>query len=125
MSLEEQPTAKKSVIVEEEKLLELFRVCKQPHCEAAIDPAEISLCRTGAALQITATCNNSHTEHWSSSSSIGEGRSRLFVINILLVRKLLKILEIVKVYVMQQFLFSQIFSCRRHTPCCVVSTYLK
>jgi hypothetical protein len=79
---------KKRVIVEEEQLLQLFKICRQPNCGSAIDPTEIKLCRTGAALQITATCNNSHVEKWSSSSTIGAGHSKLFVINLLLVRNL-------------------------------------
>ena len=76
---------KKRLIVEEDCLLQLFRICKEKGCGAAIDPAEIKLCRTGGALQITATCNAHHVEEWASSSVVGESHQRLFVINILMV----------------------------------------
>ena len=84
-SQDESPVSYKSVIVEEQKLLQVFRVCKERNCNAVIDPAEIVLRRTGATLQVTANCNNSHTEVWSSSSSVGDGRSSLYMIDVLMV----------------------------------------
>ena len=72
--------------MEEDKLRSLFVVCKLPECRAAIDPDEVIFRYTGAALNVTATCNNNHTEHWDSSSSVGEGRAKHFIINVLLVR---------------------------------------
>ena len=78
-------TMKGRLVVEEDLLLQLFTVCRHANCGSAIDPAEVTLVRTGAALQISATCNNNHSQEWSSSASIGHGNSKLFVINVLLV----------------------------------------
>ena len=78
--------SKSRVVVEEDQLMHLFRVCRLANCGSAIDPAEIIMDRTGAALTVKTTCNSNHVETWSSSPSIGEGHSKVHVINILLVR---------------------------------------
>ena len=73
------------VIVDEDKLRALFTVCKVPDCGSAIDPTEVDIRYTGAAAHVTATCNSNHTETWDSSSAVGEGHNKRFVINILMV----------------------------------------
>ena len=72
------------VIVEKELLLDLFRVCTVPGCGGAIDPDDVHMVSVGAAINITATCTQSHTYKWSSSSKVGQGRKQMFTINILL-----------------------------------------
>ena len=73
------------ILVEEDKLRELFTLCKVPGCGAAIDPSEVILTYTGTVAHVTATCNSNHTEFWDSSSSVGEGHGKRFVTNILMV----------------------------------------
>ena len=41
---------------------------------------------SGAVINVTATYNNHHVEHWSSSPTIGQGNSKFYVTNILLVQ---------------------------------------
>ena len=62
--------------------MQLFRICKTPSCGAAIDPDNIKIARTGAAIEVTALCNNSHVETWSSSTIIGTGRSTFPLVNV-------------------------------------------
>ena len=71
--------------MDENLLLQLFRICKTENCGAAIDPDEVKITRNGAAIKIKACCNNSHVENWSSSPDIGEGRGKYPVINVELV----------------------------------------
>ena len=71
--------------MEEDKLRSLFVVCKLPECRSAIDPDEVTFRYSGAAVHVIATCNSNHTEHWESSSSVGEGHGKHYVINVLLV----------------------------------------
>ena len=63
-------------------LMQLFRICKRPSCGAAIDPDNIKMARTGAAIEVKALCNNSHVETWSSSTIIGTGRSTFPLVNV-------------------------------------------
>ena len=71
--------------MEQDQLLQLFHKCRRAGCTAAVDEDDIQINRTGAAIHVVATCNNSHVEHWMSSSTVGEGHSKLFVVNVLLV----------------------------------------
>ena len=73
------------IIVDETNLRSLFTICKRPGCYSAIDPAEVIVRYTGAVAHVSATCNNNHTEHWESSSAAGEGHSKHYVTNVLLV----------------------------------------
>ena len=81
---EEAAPRVKRVIVEKELLLNLFTVCNHPGCGCAIDRDDVQMCTVGAAIIITATCDNSHTFKWSSSTKVGDGKKRMFLINILL-----------------------------------------
>ena len=66
-------------------LLELFRVCSEPHCGSIIDQEDVLILTVGAAINVTTSClQNNHQRTWSSSTTVGEGHKRQFVINILL-----------------------------------------
>ena len=71
-------------LVDKSSLLQLFRVCNKPNCGALVDPTEVQLIETGAAINVKATCLENHDQEWSSSSSVGEGHKKMFTINILL-----------------------------------------
>ena len=34
-------------------------------------------------MHVVATCNASHTEHWSSSATVGEGQNKFYEVNVL------------------------------------------
>ena len=72
------------MIVEKELLRDLFTVCNHPGCGCVIDRDDILMSTIGAAIIITVTCDNSHNLKWSSSGKVGEGKKRMFLINILL-----------------------------------------
>ena len=78
-------SVKQSIIIEEERLMELFKKCQHIDCEAAVDQDNLEVIRNGAYMKITATCNNNHVEMWESSSRVGEGHIQYPVINLLLV----------------------------------------
>ena len=73
------------VIVDKASLMELFRVCSVPACGSVIDPDNVTFYTQGAGMTVTATClEHNHTKSWSSCSSVGEGREKVFSLNILL-----------------------------------------
>ena len=72
------------VLVEKERLLQLFRVCSEPSCKALIDPQDVKYIEIGAAVNIHAVCLNNHSQTWCSSSTVGEGNKRMYVVNIVL-----------------------------------------
>ena len=73
------------IVVDKPSLLELFRVCSEPHCGSIIDQEDVSIITVGAAITVKTTClQNHHQQTWSSSTTVGEGHKRQFVINILL-----------------------------------------
>ena len=74
----------KRVIVEKELLLDLFTVCNHPGCGCTIDRDDVQMSTVGAAIIITVTCDNSHNFKWRSSAKVGDGKKRMFLINILL-----------------------------------------
>ena len=75
----------KKAVVYIDKLLLLFDKCKRPDCDAAIDPDNRKVIDTiGAPLTVKYVCNNHHTGEWHSSPFLGEGRSRVGVLNVLL-----------------------------------------
>ena len=82
---DERFRAKPCVIVEEGKLMERFKKCQRMDCNAAIDPDEIQIFKRGAYWHVKATCNNSHTEDWESCATVGQGRKKYAVVNILMV----------------------------------------
>ena len=65
-------------------LLQLFTVCQQYGCGAAIDPANRKYHQEGAVIVIKYTCNASHTHTWSSSPAVGEGKKKVWVMNAIL-----------------------------------------
>ena len=65
-------------------LLSLFDICKHPSCGAACDPANKTWSYSGAMITVKVTCNNSHQFTWSSSPSIGRGKSKMAAINVLI-----------------------------------------
>ena len=71
-------------IVEKTALVRLFRFCSVENCRSLIDPEDVTFHKKGAAVVVKYTCLNHHDQSWSSSSSVGEGHHRFFVINILL-----------------------------------------
>jgi len=75
---------KKRVIVEKDLLLKLFQVCNVPGCGSLVDEDDIKMTTLAAAVSVTATCCNSHTYHWSTSTKVGEGKKQKFLINVLL-----------------------------------------
>jgi hypothetical protein len=76
---------KERVIVEKEALLKLFKVCSFPSCGSVVDPDDVTVHTVGAAITVTATClQNNHEQTWSSSNTVGEGRNKMFTINVLL-----------------------------------------
>ena len=65
--------------------MDLFRVCNTPNCGSIVDSDDTKVTTAGANITVTATClENQHTQTWSSSSSVGEGHKRIFIVNILL-----------------------------------------
>ena len=85
-SVDQVMFSKSSVIVEEEKLLKLFKTCLNDDCSMAVDPDNIELIRNGAFLRIKATCNNSHVNTWESSTLVGKGHRQYPVINLNMVK---------------------------------------
>ena len=76
---------KERVIVDKAALLKLFRVCSVPACGSVVDPDHVTVHTVGAGMTVTATClQHQHETTWTSSSTVCEGRKKLFVINILL-----------------------------------------
>ena len=71
-------------IVEKTSLQRLFRFCSVEKCGSIIDQEDVTFHKKGAAVVVKYTCLNHHEQSWSSSSSVGEGHHRFFVINILL-----------------------------------------
>ena len=74
---------KKRIIVEKSCLLDLFSICNHPQCGCARDRDDIKMYSVGAAVVVSGTCTNSHDFHWSSSSKVGSGKKKMFVINII------------------------------------------
>ena len=71
-------------IVDKSSLLQLFRFCSVEGCGSIIDQEDITFHEVGAAVVVKYTCLQHHEQSWSSSSSVGEGHNKLYVINILL-----------------------------------------
>ena len=72
--------------MDEDKLRALITVCKVIGCGSAIDPSEVTVRYIGTVAQVTATCNNNHSEYWESSSTVGDGHGiSSYVTNILAV----------------------------------------
>ena len=65
-------------------LLQLFTRCQVPGCSSTVDPANIDVQEHGAVIVVKYVCNEHHTGEWSSSPFIGEGRSKVGVLNIIL-----------------------------------------
>ena len=73
------------IVVDKPSILELFRVCSEPHCGSIIDQEDVLILTVGAAVTVKTAClQNHHQQTWSSSTAVGEGHKRQFVINILL-----------------------------------------
>ena len=73
---------KKRVMVDKSCLLDLFLICNHPGCGCPRDRDDIKMYTVGAALVVSGTCTNSHDFHWSSSSTVGKGKKKMFEINI-------------------------------------------
>ena len=65
-------------------LLDLFKVCKEPSFGSYIDPANRTVTYSGAMITIKGICNNNHQFSWSSSPTIGSGKSKVGAVNILI-----------------------------------------
>jgi len=65
-------------------LLSLFDTCRQPNCGSACDRSNTTWTFSGAMITITTTCNSNHTTKWSSSPTVGTGKSKVATINALL-----------------------------------------
>ena len=65
-------------------MLGLFDVCREPNCGAACDRSNTKCTYSGAMLTVTTCCNNNHTNKWSSSPTVGTGKSKVATINTLL-----------------------------------------
>ena len=72
------------VIVYMTSLLSLFAVCRSPGCNSAVFPENIRVSYYGAMAEIKATCNADHTTFWQSSPTLGTGRKKVGVLNVLL-----------------------------------------
>ena len=62
-------------------LMSLFSVCQVVGCNGLIDPANRSVTQHGAAIVVQYTCNNHHSGRWCSSPTVGQGNSKVYVIN--------------------------------------------
>ena len=71
-------------LVEKSALLSMFRVCSVPGCGTVIDSEDVTVHTVGAAVIVKATCLQHHDLTWSSSSTVGDGHKKVFIINILL-----------------------------------------
>ena len=65
-------------------MLELLSVCMHPGCGYPTDKEDIYVSMTGAAMTVNATCFNGHSFKWNSSTEVGQGKRKKFLINILL-----------------------------------------
>ena len=65
-------------------LYALLSVCRRPECGTLVEKENIKVVKNGAMVRIGTLCNNSHTESWDSSPSVGSGTGAIPVINILL-----------------------------------------
>lgn len=74
----------KRYIVDKSALLKLFKVCPEPKCGSVIDPDDIIVRSEGAAVIVKGICLNNHDFSWASSLTAGEGREKMYIINILL-----------------------------------------
>ena len=72
------------VLVDKTAILTLFRVCSIQGCGAPIDPEDVTVHTEGAAMTVKATCLGYHDTSWKSCNTVGEGHSKIFVVNILL-----------------------------------------
>ena len=72
------------VLVDKPAILILFRVCSIQGCGAPIDPEDVIVHTDGAAMTVKATCLEHHEISWKSCNTVGEGHSKIFVVNILL-----------------------------------------
>ena len=72
------------VIVYMTSLSSLLSVCRRPNCGSIVEKENIRVVKKGAMLRVHTLCNNSHTDTWDSSPSIGRGNSSMAEINILL-----------------------------------------
>ena len=72
------------VLVDKPAILNLFRVCSIQGCGAPIDPEDVIAHTDGAAMTVKATCLENHEISWKSCNTVGEGHSKIFVVNILL-----------------------------------------
>ena len=64
--------------------MELFQTCPRIDCQAAIDAANVEWIEKGAWLRVKYTCNNSHSGSWDNSPVVGQGKSKIGILNILL-----------------------------------------
>ena len=65
-------------------LSELFNVCNIPMCGAACDKENRNIHYSGAMVCVSVVCNNGHKFSWKSSPTIGQGKKKVAVINVLL-----------------------------------------
>ena len=65
-------------------LLQLFSVCHTPGCSSSVDPSNREIKEHGAAIVVKYTCNNHHSGEWSSSPTVGLGKSKVWTLNVLL-----------------------------------------
>ena len=72
------------LIVEKKSLMKLLCVCSTLGCGSLVDSDDIKFVKVGGAFKVKSTCLNNHVNHFESSSSIRDGKEKIFVINILL-----------------------------------------
>ena len=65
-------------------LLQLFAMCQVAGCGNAVDPDNIVVTEHGAVIVVQYTCNGSHTRKWCSSPTVGQGKSKVWVLNTVL-----------------------------------------
>ena len=78
------PVKAPKVIVFLSNLVSLFAACRLPECNSSVDPANIKVTYYGAMAEVKATCNENHTTFWQSCPTVGTGKAKAGVINILL-----------------------------------------
>ena len=65
-------------------LHKLLSICRRPNCGSCVEKENMKVVRNGAMIRVHTLCNNSHSDTWESSPSVGSGPKAMSEINILL-----------------------------------------
>ena len=81
---ERDPIEAKKVIVYLTSLLQIFSICRTVNCGSCVEQHNIKVIPNGAMIKVKTLCNDHHEMEWESSPSVGFGKKRVPVINVLI-----------------------------------------